>query len=388
MFTKNNLIIILFLLSVSQTSTAQSIHFSQFDVIAPTLNPALTGFIANEDDLRVALIRRNQWSSFLGQESYHTTGASFDMRNCLSSTSDNNHNGRNKKFKNATWGLGFSVIHDETGVRSVKNISEESFPLIRDYVNISSALIFPINDRLLLNAGFRFGGQFHRIKTDHLRYDEQFDLVSDFDPSISGEFDDIEMLNSNMLDLSGGTALIYLNERFGGFSLGTSIDYVFRPVNFQFTEDEDQPSLARKFSTHGKFSIKAKKFKHSIISIKGKANFINQNPFQQGVAALDIIFQHKEGVNVILGSGFRRTRHLDKGYHNDAFIFSAAVNYQSFTFGFNYDLNVSELKVASQQYGALEFSVVYHWKKKNSKCSPAQEGGCVIDGKYINPMYF
>jgi type IX secretion system PorP/SprF family membrane protein len=375
------------LLCFGVSLNAQKIHFSQFETLAPILNPALTGLIPDEDNLRLSAIGRNQWSSFLGAEAFQTLGTSFDMRNCVGRSSNKNFSPAPRKFESPTWGLGLQFIRDESGVRSVGNISDGTFPLIGHYVSSSGSLMLPVNDKLLLSGGMRGGAQFHRLKTEHLRYDEQFDLVSGFDPDIAGEFDGQDMLTSNVFDIGGGITVLYLDEKWGGANLGVAVNQAFLPVKFQFTDDQDQPTLSRKITLHGKFSRSFLKKEHSIFSYKVKSVFQNQRPYQQWIAGADLIFQHDEGFSFSINSGLRRSRNVARGYHADAVLAGLTIDYKSFTVAFATDINVSDLTQVSNGYGAVELSLVYHWRKK-SWCSPALESGCRIDGRYVNPMYF
>ncbi len=60
-----------------QTLQAQDVHFSQYYTFAQALNPALTGNF--DGSYRVALIYRNQWSSFLNKNAFVTPGAAIDL---------------------------------------------------------------------------------------------------------------------------------------------------------------------------------------------------------------------------------------------------------------------------------------------------------------------
>lgn len=366
--------------------SGQDIHFSQFETLASSLNPALTGFIPGDHDVRLAGIYRNQWAGFLKEASFTTKGIAFDMRNCFSGTKHKSFNGKDKKFAGPTWGLGFSYVRDESGVRSVGGINNQSSPLIRDHGYLSGSIIIPAADHFYLSGGFRFGGIFNRLETGHLRYDEQFDGVGGFDPNISGELDEMNRIKSNLFDIGGGVALFYLKPRWGA-NLGLAFDHVFVPVKYHFFDnDSSEPSLSRKITLHGKLSFILHKKKGNIFGVNTKILVMNQSPYQQIVAGTDLFFQSGTDLSMTLGAGLRSTRQVVRSYHVDAIMASTSLNYKAFTFQFNYDINTSILKTVSKGYGAFEFSLIYHWKKKNSKCSPALEG-CKLDGKNVHPVF-
>ena len=53
--------------------------------------------------------------------------------------------------------------------------------------------------------------------------------------------------------------------------------------------------------------------------------------------------------------------------NNDAIIPQVGIMFQDFSFHISYDINTSELSKASNNYGGLEFSVIYSWNTKNKK---------------------
>lgn len=367
---------------------AQNLNFSKFQTLAPVMNPALTGFIPAEEDLRISGIYRNQWSNFLGSASYESMGVSFDMRNCFPNSTSNGLGRRRNgnKFSTPTWGLGLSLIHDESGVQSVKDISNQPTTLNRDQVDVSASVIFPLSGKEYLTGGFRFGGFFHRINTAGLRYDEQFDGLAGYDQGISGEFDNVNNLSSNSLNIGGGLSYFYLGGGFG-FNGGAAIDYIFLPVEYDFIESDELPVLSRKLTLHAKLSYILSQKKNNTFALNFNSVFMRQNPHQQLIGGVDIVYQNKENVTLALGGGLRTVRSFSSQPSVDAVLTSLTLNFDRTTLMFSYDINVSNLRVASNHYGAYEIGVIYRWKKNNSKCSPVLEG-CRLDSKNTHPIFF
>ena len=282
-------------LSISHTLIGQDIHFSQYEALSPSLNPAFTGTVHLRQDgssLRFAGIYRNQWSSVLQGASYQTYGASFDMSFCTSTT-----------WGSPTWGLGMSIIHDESGtLTSTPQSRLNSSPLQRDYLNLNGAFMVKV-DPFYISGGFRFRYTFSRLRTDDLRYDEQFDGVGGFDNSIEGEFDNIERLNSNNFDLGGGVVLFWLQPK-TALIAGASLDYIYQPLDFNFVASNNPPRRARRLTLHGKYTFAAAKWGDTSIGINLKGVYQHQSPYQQLVTRADLFLivatvEHSSLVQVI-----------------------------------------------------------------------------------------
>ena len=72
-----------------------------------------------------------------------------------------------------------------------------------------------------------------------------------------------------------------------------------------------------------------------------------------------------------VGAWMRISNHFQQSVTADAFILSTKFDYNDFSFGFSYDVNVSSLRAASDSQGAFEFSTVYKIcgnEKRNVYC--------------------
>lgn len=349
----------------------------------------MTGFIPNDDDLRVAIIHRNQWSSVLGNTSYKTYGASFDMRNCILRENRKHFNRKRSKFKTATWGFGLSFLHDESGTLSVKDIDTNvQYPLQREQIMGLVSLHKPLNDRTFLNFGLRVGGIFQSIKSNHLTFDEQFDGIAGFDSNASGEFFDINTLNNNMLDF--GTALSFSHlERKWGIMAGGSIDHILIPAAYNFIEKTRNFDLSRKYLAHAKVSFTINKNSKKPLGINLKGLFFHQNSLQQIIGGINFFYQDSyqnyKNFTLTFGANIRSSRSIN-GRNIDAIIAALTLNFAHYSFGFNYDINASKLQNVSNAYGGLEFSMLYRWKKKKSRCRPTIVG--CPDENTVHAIFF
>jgi len=329
----------------------------------------------------MAGIYRNQWSSVLQGASYQTYGASFDMAFCTSTT------------KGApTWGLGLGLIHDESGaLTSAPEGRLNTFPLQRDYLNLNGAFMVKLKS-VYLSGGFRFRYTLSRLKTDGLRYDEQFDGVGGFDNSIEGEFDNIDQLNSNNFDLGGGVVLFWLGSDAGtsrsksisknALIAGTSIDYIYQPLDFKFIDSNNQPRRARRLTIHAKYTQVIKKFGGTNVGFNLKGVFQHQSPYQQWVARTDLFFDRGDSGALIIGAGYRQGRSFQGNLKGDALLTNIGLAFKQLTLSLNYDFNTSSLSEVSSHYGALEFSVNYRWDRKKKDCFYAPSGCPYEDVKH------
>ncbi len=386
---KIHLVLCLFQIILIGTITAQDLHFSNYETFLPKLNPAMTGFIPGDDDLRAAIIYRNQWQNVLGNSSYQTYGASFDMRNCLIKDNRKHFNNKKSKFKNATWGLGLTFLHDKSGTASIKDAAAfQQFPLNRNQATITTALHKPLNDQNFLTIGFRIGGISQSIITDHLTFDEQFDGLAGFDPTAEGEFNNLNELNNMFLDYGAGVSFMHLG-RNRGIIIGGAVDHIWIPGSFNFIENNDNFDLSRRFTGHLKASFTFADNMKKPMGVNIKGIFLQQNTLQQIVGGLDFFYQdtYKENRNftLTLGGGLRSSRTPD-GRNVDAIIAAFTVNLDHYTFGVNYDINASKLTAVSNAYGGWEFSMIYRWKKGKSGCRP-QAIGC-RDKDTVHAIFF
>ena len=375
---KINFLVGIFLFLGWSSLRGQDIHFSNYESSLPILNPSLVGLIPDDNDLRLTTVYRNQWASALESTSFKTYGVVFDMRNCLVRDGVKHANTSRTRFQSSTWGLGLSFIHDESGTMSVKDLTSlDRFPLSRNQISLSSSIHKTIGNGMFINGGFRVGGVFHNIPTNHLTYDEQFNGIAGFDPMVTGEFDNRNDLQSDIIDFGAGISFIFLEKDYG-ITVGGSVDHILDPSEYTFLESDDPPLLIRKFVVHGKVSYAFDDEDKKSYGGNIKGLFQHQNSFQQLMFGYDFFYQDKYGDNknytLTLGGSIRLSRRPE-GRNIDAAVAKVSINFENYSFGFNYDINTSRLNYVTNSFGALEVSMRYMLKKKNSGCR-MDEVGC------------
>lgn len=362
-----NYFTIFFLATFLYASESQDLHFSQFETLSPILNPALTGssvIVGDGAGLRFSSIFRNQWSSVLNKASYKTYGASFDMVNCFP--------GGDKE--GLVWGLGLGFIRDESGIKSVQNIADDRYSFNRNDASLNLSVIIPTPKSMFFSGGLRVRYISSGVQTAGLRFDDQFDGRAGFDSNIAGEFDDIDFLQSDHFDLGGGVSFFYVKDRFA-LTTGGVVDYAYQNIAYNYL-DNNLPERLRKFTLHIKLTAIVLEKDNLNIGANFKFVLQDQKPHQQWVARCDLFFQGNNSFGAfVLGGGIRRSRAVEDTFHQDAFLTNIGLVYQRFKFSFNYDINTSSLNLASNNYGALEFSLIYRWgQNAENRCNPTPSG--------------
>ncbi len=205
-------------------SFAQDVHFSQYYTFAQALNPALTGNF--DGSYRVAVIYRNQWSSFLNKSAFVTPGAAVDLPL---------FEGQLKKDK---LGLGLMFTNDRMGAAS----------LVTN--NVALSLAYHKGLGKLGKHRISLGGQVAYVQSsidrDSYTFYDQFDVFSHTGRNVTAEFNDFDRGSYFYFDYNFG---LYwkssFSDRFkmqGGFST-----FHMSQPNQWFIQENDDIFLHRRY---------------------------------------------------------------------------------------------------------------------------------------------
>ena len=316
-----------------EVSFAQDVHFSQYYTFAQALNPALTGNF--DGSYRVAVIYRNQLSSFLNKNAFVTPGAAIDLPL---------FEGQLKKDK---LGLGLMFTNDRMGEASLVTR------------NIGLSLAYHKGLGKLGNHRISLGGQVayvqRSIDRDSYVFYDQFDVINHSGSGISSEFDVNNFDRGSFYYFDYNFGLYWksqFSERFkmqGGFST-----FHMSQPNQWFISENDNIFLHRRYLGDLGFEV-----------------FLTEKL----ALAPDILYQ-KQGENQMIlagsslgyyfNSGFRTNSsiHLGARYrvspvNGDAVVVLSSVEFRNLRLGVSYDVNLSNLKNSSNLKGAFEVSIVY-----------------------------
>lgn len=207
-----------------------------------------------------------------------------------------------------------------------------------------------------LGLGVEGGALHHRLGKDGFSFDEQFD-----NPTAPGEFFD----NYSFTDLDYGVGLFFYmaDPRVSsfGFNLGAAIKHLGEP-RYRFFEANEDDYIRRRYVFHAGLNHPIGR-KNMALSWKGI--LLLQDPYQQMIASVDILFGSPTDTRLSAGVGFRQTKSID-GTLSDAIIFSTTIEFYAALLSISYDTNVSSLQTATRSIGALEVSLAYTFGK--DKC--------------------
>lgn len=313
----NKLIVAVFVLVTVQV-TAQDIHFSQFNNEPLALNPALTGNY--ECDWRAGLNYRSQWSTLAP---YKTYAAFFDMPVIRGIGGTDN------------LAAGINLFNDVSGDGNLSNLT----------ASLSAAYHKGLGRNHYISLGVSGSFSQKSLQWDQLYFATQFDGAS-FNPDLPS-FENYSGENINNIDV--GVGLVYKGKmnQYLQVEVGGALNHLNTP-NETFLGDEAN-ELGSRITAHGRFVINATKN----FAIIPTGLFMTQSGAKEIVAGADLGY-YMENPN------FPATFYLGAySRFGDAIIPHIGIDYKNFKLGVSYDVNNSDLQVATNSKGGLEISLIY-----------------------------
>ena len=314
---------------------AQDIHFSQFYLSPLNLNPAMTGVM--NCNIRLVANYRNQWASVLRSNAYNTYSVSYDQRIPV---------GRYDYF-----GIGGTFWGDRAGEA---NFSTLTGKLSASYSKKMGGYRDQAN---YLVVGAEAGVAQRSIDFLKLRWGLQHDGEGGYDGTLdSGEDGVFDRDNFIFADLAAGLLWFMVFDENNSLYLGGSFHHLNRSNQSFNSNDEDLLYSRFTFHAGGEFMM-GNRFglvPGVIVMSQGPSFQVNAGTgfkFLLGGRRTYQAFQ--------LGLWTRISNKIETGVLNDAAIISTRFDYENFSLGFSYDINVSPLRVASNANGGFEFALVY-----------------------------
>lgn len=327
---------VLFLFLSVSLLNGQDIHFSQFYMSPLNLNPAMTGVMNCTD--RVTMVYRNQWASVMRSNAFNTAGVSYDKKIAI---------GR-KDY----WGVGINFWADRAGESNFSTISPQLAVGYSKYMGGSRKTSH------YLAFGIEGGGSQRNITLTNLKWGLQAKDGS-YDPTLpSGENTFNMDPNFWFGELSAG--LLWFSNFKGMHSLyiGGAYSHLTRPNQSFFKNDRVEP-LYSKITVHGGGDISVNE-RFSIVP--GFVTFFQGPSFQvNGGTSFRFWLDRDRWTqqDIQFGIWARISNHWQKALEPDAIILSTKIDYNQFSLGFSYDLNISSLTPASNSNGAFELALGY-----------------------------
>jgi type IX secretion system PorP/SprF family membrane protein len=304
--------------------SAQDIHFSQFFETPLLRNPSLAGLFAG--DIRFQGVYRNQWGSVTVP--YKTGSFNLEYKHPI---------GQQDDF--ITTGL--QLVYDKAGTTNFTTTNV--FPA----VNYHKALSAERNK--YISMGFMGGIVQRRIDRSKMTTNNHFD-GNGYNPSLP---DGETFVNGNYSYLDGSVGMSFnsaLGERVSdNYFFGVAYHHFNRPKNSFYSNPLVELSPKWVVSGGVKFSLN----EYSYFTLQADHNV--QGKYNETIGGA--MFSYKLGDDIqnpaytLHMGGFLRWK--------DAFIPVVKLDYNPFSIALSYDVNVSELKTASQGMGGMELSITY-----------------------------
>jgi len=333
----------------SPNASAQDIHFSQFYMSPLNLNPALTGIM--NCNMRVSSNYRNQWSSVLKADAFKTYNVSYDQKIPVARAD--------------YFGLGVTVWGDQAG--------EGNFGTLQAKISGSYAkkLAGDRNSAHYLSAGVEVGIAGRTIDYLNFRYGNQANGDGVFDPDLQS-FESYGRDRFLFADMSAGILWFSVFDKRNSAYVGGAYSHLNRAnMSFNLNDQSTVVNIYPKYTIHAGGEIGTR---GPISIIPGVVTFF-QGPSWQVNGGSSIRFNLHSGPfdesSFQVGTWARVASFVDWGanqglatptnvtYGLDALILSMRFDWRQFGLGFSYDVNMSELKAASNGNGAFEFSLIY-----------------------------
>jgi type IX secretion system PorP/SprF family membrane protein len=320
------------LLSFKTSLRGQDPAFSQFFASPLTLNPALTGKF--NGIVRVAGNYRNQWPTI--NNAFITSTVSVDGGIF-----------KNRLPDGDVWGLGLMAMTDRTA----------NGILTSNYISLSTSYHKSLDEDNYNQIGLGFQGTYANKRLDgtKLEFEDQLDQQGGWtipsEESISGHQVDLNYLDMNFGALFNGSS-----DGINNYYLGASLYHINRPQESFI--GNSYYTLNPRLTIHGggSFPLASSgsdmtQYVHFSGLYSRQANALDIE--LGGAWSANVNNDSENPINLYIGSWVR--------FNNvtDAIIPYLGLDFDSFTLGITYDVNVSALKTASESVGGIEVSLIY-----------------------------
>lgn len=312
-------------------SIAQDPNFSQFFASPLTLNPALTGKF--DGVYRIAGNYRNQWPTIYNAYLTKTISADFGIL-------------KKRLPEIDQLGIGILGFTDRAG----------DGVLVSNYAGVSVAYHKALDENGYHQIGVGFQGTYMNKRLDITRLLFEDMLRSDGFTGITSESFSSQQVKLNYFDLNAGIFYNGTTNGYNNFYLGASMYHINRPKEtFQKGQFLLQPRVT--FQAGGKIPMGPYNYLHFAANYSYQANA--KNLMFGGAYAINLNNDDENPTNLYLGSWARVSN------VSDAIIPYVGLEYGSFQFGYTYDINISQLKTASNYVGGNELSLIFIKKPKD-----------------------
>lgn len=300
--------------------SAQDLQFSQFFEAPLLRNPSLAGLF--EGDVRLQGVYRNQWNSI--SNPYQTGSMNAEYKFAVGKSDD-------------YFTAGVQMMFDRAG--TVALTTTQFLPALNFHKSLSESR------NTYLSLGFMGGIVSRKLDQSRITTNNQYDGFGYNGSLPTGE---IFAANYSYLDMSVGMSLsttLGANEQHLIFG-GLAYHHFNKPVNSFYRNINHLPKLI----LSGGLKLNADYF--SYVTFQG--DYSRQGTSQTAIAG--VTYSRKFGDEDVPSY----TVHIGGYYrYRDAFIPVVKLDLFPVSIAFSYDINVSQLRTASEGRGGLETSLTY-----------------------------
>ncbi|MBX3252613.1 MAG: PorP/SprF family type IX secretion system membrane protein [Chitinophagaceae bacterium] len=317
---KPRCIILLFWITLAVNLQAQDLHFSQFYEAPLVRNPALAGLF--EGDIRAQMVYRNQWGSVTNP--YQTGSLNGEYKLPV---------GKGDDFLTA----GLQVLWDRAG--TVALTTTNLLPAVNYHKSLSA------DKNRYISLGFMGGLVSRRLDRSKVTTNNQYDGFG-----YNGSLPDGETFASNYSYFDASVGMSY-NSSLGdnknnNYFVGIAYHHFNKPVNAFYQRLQHLPKWVASGGLRTTMGEMAYITFNGDISIQGISR-----EYIAGVMYSRKIGDFEAPDYILHFGGYIRW--------NDAIIPVVKLDYDPFSLGFSYDMNISQLRTASQGRGGFELSLSY-----------------------------
>jgi type IX secretion system PorP/SprF family membrane protein len=293
-------------------------HFTQYYAYPLWLNPAFTGVI--DGNFRVTGNYRRQWPTTTS--AVNSQGLTGDIA----------------LPKNI--GLGLTIFNQKTG--------DGGYQYTSGYLSLSYQA--HLTQYQVLAIGFQLGLLNRRIDPSRFQFGSQYNPVMGYDPSLPSNE---TFANQSATSTDGSVGLLYFdgdpNKSINPF-FGVSLYHPSEPNN-RFLAGGNDNRIPARFSVHGGIRMQMSDRIDLIPSIL----YMSQGSANEIAGGLSVNLKIDGDKDLIAGGTYRL---------NDAIAPNIGLHVGGLTFGFSYDVNISQLKTVSSINGGYELSISFTNPKK------------------------
>lgn len=313
-------LILVCLITLAANLQAQDLHFSQFYEAPLLRNPALAGLF--EGDVRAQMVYRNQWGSVTNP--YQTGSLNGEYKLPI---------GKGDDFVTA----GLQVMWDRAG--TVALTTTNLLPAVNYHKSLSA------DKNRYISLGFMGGLVSRRMDRSKVTTNNQYDGFG-----YNGSLPDGETFANNYSYFDASVGMSYNSsigdDKNNNYFVGIAYHHFNKPLNSFYHRLQHLP----KWVASG--GLRTTMGEMAYITLNGDVSV--QGQFREYIAGA--MYSRKIGDTEVPDYTLHLGAYLRWA---DAIIPVVKLDYNPFSLGFSYDMNISQLRTASQGRGGFELSLSY-----------------------------